>query len=365
MYSKQVITGIRVAYLHGRPGPHPMHERFARAVQSEFQYIDFRMRWQDKDRSVLYRMASWFICAFTFPHKNKYNIFLVDNLHFMPVIMKMMRLIRKDQKIVAYMGSHTLYFIHANRFSKLNKWLHIQALKRYDAVICEGKMAEELVKNILGPKTPKLYTVYNGIPEEHFPSNSLPNLQTKNMLFIGHIDSENRSWYKGLDLMMDAFQIALKKNPEITFTIVGDLDKNVLDNILSKYDTKTKKAFHFTGESNRLDEHLKNASLYIHCARGEAFGITILIAMASGVPPIISEWTGAKEVVQQVSKDLIIPLDANILSEKIIWYLNLPVLEKQKLSIKCIEIAGKYTEKNAIDNFKIIFQKLISDFTLE
>jgi len=179
------VNQTKVAYIQGRPGAHPMHRKFAEEVNSTFHFVDFKMQWQDKNKSILYRITSWFICALTFPKKKKYSVFLVDNLHFMPVLMKSLGLIGKKQKIVAHMGSHTLYFIYAHRFSKLTEYMHILALKRYDALICEGKMAETLVKKILGQKTPKLYTVINGIPEEHFPKEINLTLENKNILFIG------------------------------------------------------------------------------------------------------------------------------------------------------------------------------------
>src|SRR6185312_4840058 len=198
------MEGITVAYIHGRPSAHPMHQKFAKSVGGEFHYVDFRMRWQDRNRSILYRITSWLVCSFAFPNKKKYQIFLIDNLHFFPVIMKGLHLISGKQKIVAHMGSHTLYFIYAHRFSKFTEWLHIQALKRYDALICEGKMAVELVKKILGENTPKIYTV-----------------------FMGNGSNKDRMWYKGLDLMVAAFQLAKSKNKELTFTIVGDWEEEV------------------------------------------------------------------------------------------------------------------------------------------
>src|SRR6185312_10517552 len=215
------MEGITVAYIHGRPSAHPMHQKFAKSVGGEFHYVDFRMRWQDRNRSILYRITSWLVCSFAFPNKKKYQIFLIDNLHFFPVIMKGLHLISGKQKIVAHMGSHTLYFIYAHRFSKFTEWLHIQALKRYDALICEGKMAEELVKKILGENTPKIYTVFMGIPKEHYPTEKgiTTNLNGNSILFIGNGSNKDRMWYKGLDLMVAAFQLAKSKNKELTFTI--------------------------------------------------------------------------------------------------------------------------------------------------
>lgn len=352
-----------IAFIHGRPGPHPMHEKFAKSVKAEFHFADFRMKWLDKNTSSFYRLISWIICAFTFPNKKKYTIFFIDGIFFFPIIMKMFLLINKSQKIVINLGSHTLYFIYAHRFSKFTEWIHIQALKRCDALICEGNMAGELVKSILKEKHPKLYTVFMGIPNEHYPAHNdiRLNLESKNILFMGNVPEESRLWYKGVDLMIDAFRIALKQDRTITFTIVGDWGKSLIDKLVANLDENTKKAIYFTGATDDLGKYTKTSSLYLHCARGEAFGITILIAMARGLPPIISEWTGAKEVVEQVDKQLIVPLDAILISEKILWYFNLPLSEKEKISERCRSIANNYTEEKAIRNFKNVFTRLEND----
>lgn len=356
------MSPIRIAYIHGRPSAHPMHAKFASSIGAEFHFVDFKMRWQDKNMSILYRITSWLVCALTFPNKKKYAIFLVDNLHFMPVIMKSLCLISKKQKIVAHMGSHTLYFIYAHRFSKLTEWLHIQALKRYDALICEGKMAEVLVKKILGNKTPKLYTVINGIPEEHFPQQVKTPLINKNILFIGHGPGKERLWYKGLDLMIASFAIAKIKDPELTFTIVGNWNEEIKKELLGNLDAETRRSIHFVGETSQLGAYIKNSSLYLHCARGEAYGLTVLIAMSYGVPTLVSEWTGTKEIVEQIDKRFIAPLDEKVIAEKIQWYFQLSQKEKQMFSQKFLTIGQNYTEKKALDFHEKTFMKIEKDF---
>ncbi len=355
----------KVAYIHGRPAAHPMHVKFAKSVDADFHFVDFKMRWQDKNKSVLYRAVSWIVCAFSFPSKKKYDIFLVDNLHFFPVLMKVFGLLGKKQKIVVHLGSHTLYFMYARRFSKLNLWLHKQALKRYDALICEGKMAEDLAKKILGKETPPTYTVINGISKEHFPDSEtrLP-LNNKNILFMGHGPGENRLWYKGLDLMIDAFKKAFAKDKELIFTIVGNWDEAPIAKLLESCNEETKKAIHFVGPSSNLKEYVLANSLYMHCARGEAFGLTILIAMAHGLPAFVSECTGAKELVEKVDEKLVLPLDPDVMAEKILWYFNLPAHSKKELSDKSRKIAQTYTEEYAVEFHKQTFEAMVRNFEI-
>jgi glycosyltransferase involved in cell wall biosynthesis len=357
------VNPIHIAYIKGRPGPHPMHRKFAELVNAEFHFVDFKMRWQDKNKSILYRVISWLVCAITFPSKKKYNIFLVDNLHFMPVLMKKLRFINRKQKIVAHMGSHTLYFMYAHKFSKLTELAHKWALKNYDALICEGEMAEMLVNKILGNKSPKLYTIINGIPSEHFPKEEkkiLPN--NKNILFIGHVPDKGRIWYKGLDLMISAFVKAKAKDSSLTFTIVGECDEFFISELSKNYSKKILASIYFEEETPDLKKYLNNASLYLHCARGEAYGLTILIAMSYGLPTLISEWTGAKEIVEQIDKKFITPLDSELIAEKILWYFKLTQEEKQTFSLKFKNIIQNYTEEKALSNFKERFSQIEKDF---
>ena len=364
--NSQTSNGVRIAYLHGRPGPHPTHRKFAESVGGEFIYVDFKMRWQDKRKSILYRFISGLVCAFTFPNKKSYNVFLVDNLHFYPVIMKILHLITRKQKIVAHMGSHTLYFIYAHRFSKFIEWMHLQALKRYDALICEGKMSEDLVKKILKENTPKLYTVINGIPTEHFPSEQAmtKGLSGKNILFIGHGPGEDRIWYKGLDIMLRAFELSYEKDQELTLTIVGDWDKKLILNLLGTFSPNAWNAITFAGSATNLGKYTRSAALYLHCARGEAYGIAVLIALASGVPAIVSEWTGAKEVVEKADNRLVVSLSPADVSHKINWYFKLSSSEKIELSLRCTNTAKKYTEEKSIEFHKNMFLQMESDFRM-
>jgi len=358
------MNPIQIAYIQGRPGAHPTHAQFAETVDAKFHYVDFKMRWQDKNKSILFRITSWFVCAFTFPAKKNYNIFLVDNLHFMPVLMKSLGLLKKEQKIVAHMGSHTLYFIYAHKFSKTTEYAHIWALKRYDALVCEGKMAEMLVRKILGENTPKIYTVINGIPAKHFPvqTQSLSTPKSKNILFIGHGTGRERMWYKGLDLMISAFALAKQIDPELTFTIVGEWENDIKTELTKTFGKEIQESIFFEDETPELEKHFAKSSLYLHCARGEAFGLSIIAALAHGIPAIISEWTGAKEVVEKINKDLIVPLDETKIAEKILWFFNLNVSIQKELSEISKTISLEYTSEKANDYFKDKFTLLQKDF---
>jgi glycosyltransferase involved in cell wall biosynthesis len=352
---------LKTAYIEGRPHGHPTHSAYAASVGSVFHHVDFRLRYHDvPDASALKRYLSWFVCAFTFPKRRSYDVFLSEEAYFMLGIMKKFGLISKKQKLIAIMGSHTLYFLHTDQYAASTKKAFIKLFKLYDAFICEGPIQYELLNNFSGKDhNVKLYQIFNGSPASRF--NKLielqPDLEKLNIITIGAIPNQNRMHYKGIDLMLAAFNNLKPKFPNLTFTIVGDYDAVLIAGLLEEFCPAYKNDVIFTGQSNDLAAQLKDACLYLHTARGEAWGISVTEAMAAGVPPIVSEWTGSKEAVAKVSEELIVPLDVAAITKKAEWYLQLPLQEKQALSAKCKEVSRFYVEENAIACFKSTFEK--------
>jgi glycosyltransferase involved in cell wall biosynthesis len=296
----------------------------------------------------------------TFPERKKYNVFLSEEAYFMLGLMKKIGLISKKQKLFAIMGSHTLYFLYANQYSESTKKRFIKLFNLYDAFICEGPIQYQLMKSFLNVNSKiKVYQIFNGSPSHRFDKliQLKPNLESQNIVTIGAIPNQSRIHYKGLDLMLAAFSKAKSFFPHLTFTIVGEYDEMLIDKLVYEKCPNFKQDIFFVGQSNDLSISLSDAGLYLHTARGEAWGISVTEAMTAGVPPIVSDWTGSKEAVEKVSHELIVPLEIEQIAEKIKWYFGLSLSEKKELSEKCKEIAMFYTEKNAVENFEKIFQK--------
>jgi glycosyltransferase involved in cell wall biosynthesis len=357
----------KVAYIEGRPQGHPTHAAYARAVNSDFYHVDFRLRYHDVPHaSRLRRYLSWLVCALTFPGRRQYQVFLSEEAYFMLGLMRRLRLMSRRQKLIAMMGSHTLYYLHTGMYSGRTTRAFIRLFKQYDAFICEGPIQTELLKGFLKDKPGiKIYQIFNGSPAARFNKliEASPALDSMNMLTIAAVPTQGRMFYKGIDLMLEAFNKVKPALPQLTFTIVGECDGELMDQLLDEKCPQYKKDVLFTGQSSDLSVELKTASLYLHTARGEAWGISVTEAMAAAVPAIVSEWTGSKEVVSKVLPGLVVPLDANAIAEKIVWYYKLDAAARTKLSEKSREVAMFYREENAIENFRQTFEKACAETT--
>jgi glycosyltransferase involved in cell wall biosynthesis len=360
---------MKVAFIEGRPHAHPTHKKYADAVNADPYYIDFKFRYHDVPGVPAWkRYISWLLNAFSLSKKD-YDVYFSEEAYFMVGLMKWLKLISAKKKIVALMSTHTLYFLSKDRYSQTTKKASIALLKNYDAFICVGNFQKKLLLRLIGENTEiPIYTIYNGVNCKRLErlGQIEPDLNTFNILFLGDIPNKDRIWYKGIDLMLQAFNEVIKRYPQATFTVIGSYDKLAIDKLMDTCSPILKSSVTFVGNTNDIEGYFSRSSLYLHCSRGEAWGISITEAMAAGVVPIISDETGAMEVVEQVDSRLITSLKVSEIVDKIIWYLQLDIVEKKILSAKCkFIVKNNYTEDKAIAHFKETFNRMMQDLKVD
>jgi len=349
---------MKIAYLHGRFGPHIMHGRLAKAIGAEFQKIDHYKKWNDGPRSKFFLIYAWFYNAFAFKNVKSFDYFLVSGTHFSPIIMKLFRL-NKQQKLIVHLGDETMYFLHTNWYGKIMKKALIWALNHYDALFCEGQMAADLAR-LNGISVPKIYTTYLGVPNERMNNlqKNQPNLSSNHLVFISAGPRGWRTYYKGLDFMIKAFDAAFNKEKSLEFTIIGEWDDDVQEALYQHCSDECKKAIHFIGRTNDIGRYLKEGSMYFHIARGDAFPTVVLEAMSAGLIPMVSEWTGSKEVVGQVEPSLVVPLDETIVVNRLMEFVEMNNSDRLILSQKMRDASKKYTEEFALEHYRNTFEKV-------
>ncbi len=356
-----------VVFVHGRPAPHPFHAALARSVGADFLPVDFLLRWHDRAASRPRRYLSWLLCALLLPRRRQYDVFLTEGVHFLPLILRRLRLLRPRQRTMALLSNETLYFLQAGRYPEATRRALLLALRAYDALICIGRMETDLARTLLTGTSPgpRLVTARSGVASDRLESLTriTPSLDGRQLLFVGHGPSGWRGWYKGLDLLLHATTLATPGAGGLRLAVVGDWDATYVDNLLATL-PQPPATVEFLGRQSDLSDVLAAAALYVHLGRGEAFGISVLEAMVAGVPALVSEWTGAREVVEHVDRRLVVPLDAQAAAERIRWYLALPRGQKEVLSARSREVAAGYTEARAIAEFAQSFRHLLATFTL-
>jgi len=211
-------------------------------------------------------------------------------------------------------------------------------------------------------KREKFRETYYGIDSSKFFINY--HSKGKRLLFVGGLSSAYHP--KGLDVLFEAIKILKDKDDiEVKLDIVGngDLKKKFID-----LSNKMKINYLTNFTENVSDEEL--IGYYSNCLalilpakdRGEAFGIVLLEAMASGKPVIASNLAGVRSVFEDGKQGLLVkPNDPKDLAEKIKYLWQNP--EKSEVMGRSGRelVEKKYDSKIVSKNINKIFNELKYD----
>lgn len=349
---------MKSVYITSRGGTHPIHEAYAKSIGADFQFIDFRLPWHATKSSRIKRYLSWIVCALTFPNRKEYDLFLVSGQQVMPVLMRLFGRLNSKQKIVCFHANEGLYFTKTKKYGKVNRSLMRFILPRYHAHICVGKMQENLLTAITNGKAQNVHTIENGIPSQKkdILNTVKSDLETKNILFVGNLYAGWRSWYKGIDLMINA--ILYLNDDSIVFRIVGSYTKEFQSYYEELVPIEHRDKILLCGPADNLNEEFRNSSLYLHCSRGDAFPTTTLEALAAGIPCIVTEDTGTSHLISKISPDLVTKIDVADIARSINYYFNLNSKVKRKISSMGKSLMEEYILEDRIEKFRVVCDEI-------
>ena len=306
--------------------PHPMHKAWACTVTDKHVPIVPSFLLRLRSYSALLQIVS----ALTFWRCPKEDTYLLENIAcVLPAWLRN----PKAKRVVMNCDNFFELYSQSRGFKRL---IYDWYISKVDAYISNSEMTEKLaLKN--SPKVPSK-VVYPGIASKWF------NIQRSNNNSIAHGMSGHQK-QKGSDKMLKAFKQIKKGTLYLIGPAVGDMA-----------DYKPTKNVILTGWTDKPEEYLKKCSIFINHSRFEPFGMNIVEAMAAGFAPIVSENCGAKTLVEQIDKNLIIK---NNVLDNIKW-LNTGN-RKQVLGIKAKSIAVAHTIQSSEDEFKKKFKEVVND----
>jgi len=175
-----------------------------------------------------------------------------------------------------------IYFNTMTRFSA----------KFADKIIADSEHDKELIEKIADKK--KISVIGHGVPWQRL-SKIRRNGNGKTLIHFGRIASN-----KKIDKILHAVKILKKSIPDVKFFVVGadwgELKK--LKELANKLGIK--KNVIFTGEVNekKLYQIMSKSDLFVLASEYEGFGISVIEAMAAGLPAVVNDIETMKELVQ-------------------------------------------------------------------
>jgi len=186
-------------------------------------------------------------------------------------------------------------------------------------------------------------------PEYLFDKHNL-DINKKTILFVGGMDEAH--YFKGIPVLLKSALALKKSNFDFQLVLVGDGNlRNNFEITARSYGLKDKVFFIGKVSNQDLAKYYNIADLLVlpSINQGEAFGLVLLEAMASGVPVIASDLAGVRTVASD-GGFVVKSNDYKDLAEKIYKYFS---EDREELKNKVREVVEeKYSWKKIIEKLE-------------
>ena len=190
-------------------------------------------------------------------------------------------------KEILYMHNDATYALNEKK-----KLIPFKIAYRYcDGCIAISNYVKESIKAAIGDNN-KVYVIYNGVNVNNFPQKKDAGRNNQfQMIYVGRLIKE-----KGVENVLRAMT-KIAKGSNCRLTIVGDgPERDNLKKICKQLQLNS--LVEFVGMQWNISSWLQEADVFVHaCSWNEGFGITLVEAMASGVPCIAFDKGAISEII--------------------------------------------------------------------
>ena len=225
-------------------------------------------------------------------------------------------------------------FDHIERLNDLT--VGKQNLNGADKIIAISNATKDYVLS-LGAKPSKVEVIYNGVDLARFRPITGKREEMRKKLGIPQnaivVLTVRRLVYKnGVDTLIDAANIAIKKNPRIVFLVVGkgpDMESVKLQDAQLGIEANFRLAGFVSDED--LPFYYNAADLFVLPSKsGEGLPLVALEAMACGLPVIATDVGGIREILMEDYGKLVLPNQPELLAKAILDFASVDFSSRKR-----------------------------------
>lgn len=227
---------------------------------------------------------------------------------------------------------------------------------KFKLLIANSQFMADFINKKITPHLSNVETalLYPPVDTEYFSQeqNELKNFERDGVVVFSRITPE-----KNLHVIPD---IAKLTNQKVSFIIAGSCQSQAylyeLEKKIKEYGLTDRVKIITNLSRQNVRNILLKSKVYLHPAKNEPFGISILEAMAAGCIPLVYDCCGPKEFVPNAYRFKSIEEAAQKIEDSISKWSN-------KISNEMCAIAKNFNSTKFSNNFINIFEKNIGNFT--
>ncbi|NOW06485.1 glycosyltransferase family 4 protein [Clostridium beijerinckii] len=192
--------------------------------------------------------------------------------------------------------------------------------------------------------------IYNPLS---FECNKKSSCDKKSIIFVGRLLEQQ----KGLDLLIEVFNIIHKKKSDWILKIVGEgPDRESLRSHIEKYNLKNNVIL--LGQCDNVKDHYLESSIFVSTSRWEGFGLAITEAMECGLPVVAFDNSGPKEIISKPNINGVLVGDYNInkFADEIISLIENDE-KRESMALESVKRAQDFKIDNIIKQWIQIIEK--------
>lgn len=222
-----------------------------------------------------------------------------------------------------------------------------------DKIICYTEAEKKELVNI-GIKSLKIKVIHNGIDTDLFVPSKETSFDKKNLLWVGRYARG-----KGLEYLIDAFNIVKSRHPEATLTMIGEGPEK--DRIVQKiHDLNLGNSIIMKDfvQNSELVGFYQNSSVFVLSSLEEGVPRTILESMSCGIPVVCSRLPQLVDIVD--GGGMLVPVkDSQTLGDRISEVLSNSSLAEEFRENGRRNVVENYSWKDTVKETVKLYEELV------
>lgn len=265
---------------------------------------------------------------------------------------------RKAKKVmVAHSCFEREFYYSGPKLKRLfYAWLLNQDIKKTDKIIFVSQAGKISYLKEFSIKEAKTAVIYNGISDKKINLINNINDEYLRLTYIGRLVE-----VKGVQHLLGAVKILENKGLKLKLTIVGDGDyRTTLEEMAKQYQLVNVR---FEGTQRSLEKYYEQTNIFVYpsiCE--EVFGISLVEAMAKGIPCAAFKVGGIPEIIKDEYNGILCEnISDEGLADAILKLNDLVKINSDTIHDNCLKTAKLFSINNTIKMLKECFIKLLKD----